>query len=64
MNRNRSEALESWESAARRWGGALLAAVAMTVGVAPAFAADVNTLDLSIAQSPARQFMAVRRPTR
>ena len=52
MKRNRSEARMGSVSAAWRWGGALFAALTMSVGLAPAFAADVNTLDLQITQSP------------
>ena len=53
MKRNCSEAVVRRVSAPWRLGGAMFAAVAMILGVAPAFAADVSTLDLSIAQSPA-----------
>jgi hypothetical protein len=52
MKRNWSEAVACHGSAAWRWAGAVLAAVAMTFGVAPAFAGDSN-LSLTIAQNPA-----------
>jgi len=52
MNRNWSEALVRQGSSVWRWAGAMCAAVAMSVGVAPAFAADVNALDLKITQNP------------
>lgn len=52
MKRNWSEAVVRGGSAFSRWAGALFAAVAMAVGVAPAFAADVNALALTFVQSP------------
>ena len=52
MNRNWTEALVRQGSSVWRWAGATFAAVAMSVGVAPAFAADVYTLDLQTVQSP------------
>ena len=52
MKRNWSEALSSHGSSVVRCASAMLAAVAMSVGVAPAFAGDSN-LSLTIAQNPA-----------
>jgi len=52
MNRNWSEASGCHGSSVWRWAGAAFAAVALTAGVVPAFAADVNTLDLKITQNP------------
>jgi hypothetical protein len=52
MNRKRSEELVSRASAMWRYVGAVLAAVAMMVGGAPAFGADSN-LSLKIVQKPA-----------
>src|SRR6478609_4458886 len=52
MNRNESAGVVRQRTSAWRWAGAMFAAVAMTVGLAPAFAADVNALDLKITQNP------------
>ncbi|HEY2561694.1 MAG TPA: hypothetical protein VGI48_18435 [Caldimonas sp.] len=52
MKQDWSEALVRRGSAAWRWTGALFAAMAMAIGVGPAFAADVNALTLNIAQNP------------
>src|SRR4051812_16244265 len=51
MKRNLSEAVVRRVSVAWRWVGAVFAAVAMSVAVAPAFAAD-SKLSLSIVQDP------------
>jgi uncharacterized repeat protein (TIGR01451 family) len=51
MNRNGSEALVRQGSSVWRWAGAMFAAVAMSAAVAPAFAADVKSLDLRIVQT-------------
>jgi uncharacterized repeat protein (TIGR01451 family) len=52
MKRNLSEAVVRRVSVAWRWASALFAAVAMTVGVAPAHAADASFLVLNVTQSP------------
>lgn len=52
MKRNWSEALVRHGSSVWRWAGAMFAAVAMSVGVAPAFAGNA-TMALSFSQSPA-----------
>jgi uncharacterized repeat protein (TIGR01451 family) len=52
MKLNWSQAFVRCGSAARRLGGASFAALTIAVAGAPALAADVNTLDLKIAQSP------------
>lgn len=52
MNQNLSEALERQGSSMWRWAGAVFAAAAMVVGVAPATAADVQTLSFGLVQNP------------
>ena len=52
MNRNGSEASVNRFSWVSRRAGALLAAIATSVAVAPALAADVNALTLNITQNP------------
>ena len=59
MNRNWSEALGRHGSSVCRWVGAMFAAVALTVGVGPAFAADVNTLKLQLRRTRIPRFMGL-----